>query len=270
MNADNQFNLPPVDAIAKEESLEFTEVIDSDEEQAENADFWGSNVDCQSTEGTFDDFVETDPNLEPEVDWDATVQRLERALAKSEQKLELQIERSRSANHLIDRQATELNEAQKQIARLFCQLEAMTHNDQRQQEQLEFCTEQLQSARERIALIERECSSLQTKYQQQTDRLLEREGRVRELSYRLDRQQRYTLQFKAALDRCLAEPDPNLLHNPPIPPWSEQIYQSLQAEKMAQSSRLHQKASRFLSIDLPMREPRSMSEVDLPRFYQSS
>ncbi len=56
--------------------------------------------------------------------------------------------------------------------------------------------------------MERECAIIQTNYDEQSHRLLQSENVCRELRTRLMRQQRQTLQFKAALEKCLDAPVP--------------------------------------------------------------
>jgi hypothetical protein len=68
---------------------------------------------------------------------------------------------------------------------------------------------QLQLSQQRIAQLERECTLLQTNYGEQSQQLLHSENTCRELRTRLIRQQRQTLQFKAALEKCLDTPVPS-------------------------------------------------------------
>jgi myosin heavy subunit len=267
MSADKPIDLPPIDAIAsladmtREESLEFTEIIGLEIPDNEiEEDFWDFLACCHEK----DIAMSCSSEISSEPDLYAVVEQIESALIESEQKLELQSERSRSANRLIARQTAELNEVQSQLAQLLVELEAVSHAKQQQQEIVDRLTDKLQQARRRTAAIERECCELQTKYQHQTERLLQTEARAKELSFRLDRQQRYTLQFKTALDECLEVPAPQLFQAKPIPAWSKQIYRSRQAKTVSvgQSSR----SQPSFSLTNPNRELRSMSEVSLPKF----
>jgi archaellum component FlaC len=269
MSADNPVNLPPIDAIAylaeatKEDPLEFMEVVELGNKEKEiEEDFWNFLASCQATDNTIANACGTtsEPN------WYLIVEQIEKALIESEQKLELQVERSRSANHLITQQAAELNDAQTKLSHLLVQLDTAKLVRNQQQETIDRLTNKLQQARTRIASIERDCSHLLDKYQQQTDRLWQTEAQVKELSYRLDRQQRYTLQFKTALNECLEEPMPDLFQARPIPSWSKQIYQSLQARESSQGLSPRQNPSFVLEVSTSDREPRSMSDVNLPKF----
>ncbi|NJR38221.1 MAG: hypothetical protein HC781_04420 [Leptolyngbyaceae cyanobacterium CSU_1_4] len=101
-----------------------------------------------------------------------------------------------------------LPKAQEQITTLYNQLEFAHQTHQRQQILLETLTDQLQASQERVAQLERETSLLQQRYTEQSQSLAQTEGNCRDLQTRLCRQQRYTLQFKAALEKCLEVPVP--------------------------------------------------------------
>jgi hypothetical protein len=102
----------------------------------------------------------------------------------------------------------DLPQAQEQITTLYNQLEFAHQTNQRQQILLETLTDQLEASQERVAQLERETSLLQQRYTEQSQILIQTEGNCRDLQTRLHRQQRYTLQFKAALEKCLEVPVP--------------------------------------------------------------
>jgi hypothetical protein len=101
-----------------------------------------------------------------------------------------------------------LSKAQEQLTTLYNQLEFAHQTNQRQQILLETLTDQLEASQERVAQLERETSLLQQRYTEQSQVLVQTEGNCRDLQTRLYRQQRYTLQFKAALEKCLEVPVP--------------------------------------------------------------
>jgi hypothetical protein len=101
-----------------------------------------------------------------------------------------------------------LPKAQEQITTLYNQLEFAHQTNQRQQILLETLTDQLEASQERVAQLERETSLLQQRYTEQSQTLAQTEGNCRDLQTRLHRQQRYTLQFKSALEKCLEVPVP--------------------------------------------------------------
>jgi chromosome segregation ATPase len=269
VSKDNPINLPSIEAIAfladtaMEEPLEFTEIIALEDEEKEiEEDFWEFLASCQTNDATESKTWGT----KSEPDWYSIVDQIEQALIESEQKLELQIERSRTANRLIARQTEELNETQARLSHLLVRLETTDTTKMRQEEIIDRLTDKLQQARKKTATIERECCALQAKYQQQNDRLLETEARAKELSHRLDRQQRYTLQFKNALNDCLEEPISHFTRAKPIPTWSQEIYRSLQSRESSQERSPRQKPSFSLSNTVSERESHLISDVNLPKF----
>jgi len=101
-----------------------------------------------------------------------------------------------------------------QMMQLFQELESAQQTGQRQQILIENLHSQLAYGQQRIAQLEQTCTTLhqhQTEYQQQ---LAQRDHACRDLQVRLQRQQRYTLQFKAALEQCLEMT--SLPHDMPI------------------------------------------------------
>lgn len=95
-----------------------------------------------------------------------------------------------------------------QVAKLSNELEFTRQKDKRQQILLETMKGQLETSQERIAQLERECALTQQRYNEQLQLLNQRENDCRDLRSRLQRQQRYTLQFKAALEKSLEVPPP--------------------------------------------------------------
>lgn len=134
------------------------------------------------------------------------VQDLERLLDECNRALESQIKRSQTAETKLAEQSKELGTTQEQLTRLFRELEASHQVAQRQQILIETLNHQLQSSQERVAELERQCAFIQQRYNEQSQILLQTETTRQELQDRLQRQQRYTLQFKAALDKCLDMP----------------------------------------------------------------
>jgi hypothetical protein len=145
------------------------------------------------------------------------VAQLEQALERSQNALKAEVKRSQhhSTNYSTDF-AAEYNAAewgneaaldftltQGQTIDLYQQLEAVHQTSQRQQILIETLTGQLESSQERVAQLEREAALVQQRYNDQAQRLIQTENNCRDLQARLHRQQRYTLQFKAALEKSL-------------------------------------------------------------------
>ncbi len=130
-------------------------------------------------------------------------EQLTTALSESEAALQRQRKRSTVAESMLKQQTQELNAAQAQIQSLFEQLENSAQNAQRHESRAESYRGQLELNQQRLAQLERECASIQNKYSEQTRLLSHSENACRELRTRLKRQQRQTLQFKAALEKSL-------------------------------------------------------------------
>lgn len=136
------------------------------------------------------------------------VEELTSTLSESEKALQLQKKRSRVTETMLNQQSSELTATQKQIESLYQQLDTSQQNVQRQETLIETYKAQFEFSLSRLAQLERECALLQTTYNEQSQHLLQSETACRELRTRLMRQQRQTLQFKAALEKCLETPIP--------------------------------------------------------------
>lgn len=137
------------------------------------------------------------------------VEQLKIELNESHKALQWQKKRSGVTESMLNQQTQELAAAQEQIKSLFQQLETALQNFQNQENFLETYKAQLQINQQRLAQLERECALLQTNYNEQSQQLSQSEISCRELRTRLMRQQRQTLQFKAALEKCLETPVPS-------------------------------------------------------------
>ena len=131
------------------------------------------------------------------------VEELTGALGNSEAALQRQKKHSTIAESMLKQQTQELNAAQAQIQSLFEQIESTVQNVQRQETLAESYRAQLELSQQRLAQLERECTLIQTKYSEESHLLSQSENVCRELRTRLKRQQRQTLQFKAALEKSL-------------------------------------------------------------------
>ncbi len=125
----------------------------------------------------------------------------------------------------IDQVQATIQPLEQQIIQLTEQLEATQQLSHRQQVLAETVTQELALSRERITQLEQENRLAQQRYEEQAQRLAHSEALVRDLQARLQRQQRYTLQFKAALERCLEVPTALLdtsaeaIAQPTAQPW---------------------------------------------------
>ena len=138
--------------------------------------------------------------LQGQIQWQLEAAQAEHAQASHQEAVAAE---SHSTMALIQQ---ELAAAQERVSTLFQELERSHQTSQRQQILVETFTEQLGSSQERIAQLERECALTQQRYNEQVQQVLQAENTCRDLRMRLHRQQQHTLQFKAALEKCLEMP----------------------------------------------------------------
>jgi hypothetical protein len=132
------------------------------------------------------------------------IEKLEQHVAESQEQLKTQQQRAENAESLIAKQTEALGNSQKQFNRVLQELEAVRQEVKLKQTSIENLLSKLEASQEQVARIERECAILQESYHEQQYKLLETEQQARELSVRLYRQQRYTLQYKTALEQNTA------------------------------------------------------------------
>ncbi len=115
-------------------------------------------------------------------------------------------QRSQEQTAHIAQQIQELTTTQEQVVKLFRELEQSQQIAQRQQILVETLTHQLEASQEQVAQLERECALTQQRYTDQTQLVHQTENACKDLRSRLLRQQRYAMQFKTALEKCLDVP----------------------------------------------------------------
>lgn len=136
------------------------------------------------------------------------VRYLEDALTQSQVELDREILRSQQATQQQQEQELALAAAQQKASQSADELEFIQQTVQRQQIQIETLEAQLETSQQRVAELERECALVQQKQQEQYHQLQESKQTCQDLRSRLQRQQRYTLQYKVALKKCLDVPPP--------------------------------------------------------------
>ncbi|MGD1855307.1 MAG: hypothetical protein ACFB2W_13770 [Leptolyngbyaceae cyanobacterium] len=123
----------------------------------------------------------------------AKVSQLEESLERSQTALQAEIDRA-GPPPVGDRELVQLVTELEQSNQALQQYQV--HNDALQTE--------LTAFRERATHLETEHTELLRQHTQQSQELLQANTNCRDLRARLQRQQRYTLQFKAALEKCLS------------------------------------------------------------------
>lgn len=134
------------------------------------------------------------------------VVQLEQALADCQDELQLQNARSHTTQLMLTQKIDDLADAKDQLECLSDKLKTAHQTVQRQQISIKTLTTELANSGERIAQMERECSLTQANYNEKFQELSQTENSCQELRARLIRQQRYTMQLKVALEKCLDAP----------------------------------------------------------------
>jgi hypothetical protein len=217
----------------------FNKVLTLGNEQWESKIISDNNVSEVKSEDTLADKVSEKPDISPQDDWVAEpdrnklalidaefqqilalnhelqtankdlynqVEELTSKLSESEKSVQLQQKRYKVTEAMLKQQTQELCAVQEQVRSLYQQLENSVQNVQRQETLIDTYKAQLEFSQQRLAQLERECALLQTNHNEQSQHLFQSENTCRELRTRLMRQQRQTLQFKAALEKCLENP----------------------------------------------------------------
>ncbi|MGK7955538.1 MAG: hypothetical protein AB4063_09805 [Crocosphaera sp.] len=156
-----------------------------------------------------------------------TIVTLEQGLAESRKQLQTYQERSRHHNSLLSQQTSQLQSTQTENSRLLEQFQTCQTQQQEQQSQLQSLQKQLQTAQEDLANLERKCTVLKEESLQNKHQATLKDEEIRELQQRLQRQQRYSLQYKSALDQCLSR------HTKTIAPG--QLTESTEVDEQASS-----------------------------------
>jgi hypothetical protein len=137
---------------------------------------------------------------------DRTIFLLKQNIEESQANLKHQLERSQVAEDTAILQAEELLLTQDRLLELANELETSQVKLQQQQTTIQKLTQQLEFKQQQITRLEQEYSTLQENCDDKAQKLLSMEKHLSELWSRLHRQQRYTLEYKAALDEFLKTP----------------------------------------------------------------
>ncbi|QQE65907.1 hypothetical protein GFS31_25990 [Leptolyngbya sp. BL0902] len=131
------------------------------------------------------------------------VSDLEESLERSQTALQAEVERHQTQGHALPDRAV----VPPQIAQLLSELDGVNDGLRRATIHNETLQTELESSQQRVAQLERECTLLQQRFSEKNTALQQAEDTCRDLKARLHRQQRYTLQFKTALEKCLKAND---------------------------------------------------------------
>lgn len=142
----------------------------------------------------------------------ARTSQLEEALEAARLTLEAELEATQATRAKMASQITAEQDAaqqaaydaQQQVAKLVSQLDMAEQACHRQQLINENLQTELSNSQERIAQLEHECALTTQQHAAEAQARAQAETASRDLRSRLQRQQRYTLQFKAALEKSLS------------------------------------------------------------------
>lgn len=124
-------------------------------------------------------------------------------IAKQRQALDASRRRLQDQEAQLAQQTEAISAAQAEMTQLAQVLEQAHQAQQKQQILIETLTAQLESSQMQVAQLERDCALTKQQHDEQIQQLRQSEAACRDLRSRLHRQQQYTLQFKAALEKCL-------------------------------------------------------------------
>lgn len=124
-------------------------------------------------------------------------------IAKQRQALDASRQRLQDQEAQLAEQVEAINAVQLEVKQLAQNLDQAHQVHQKQQILIETLTAQLEASQAQVAQLERDCALTKQQYDEQIQQLRQSEAACRDLRSRLHRQQQYTLQFKAALEKCL-------------------------------------------------------------------
>ena len=128
----------------------------------------------------------------------AEVEKASAAVQLAQEKMSRQVSAEQASAQQISQAA------QQQVARLVGELDTVEQGLSRQVLVNENLKTELTEAQARIVQLERECALMADKHAEEVRSRVQAETASRDLRSRLQRQQRYTLQFKAALEKSLS------------------------------------------------------------------
>ncbi|BBA78785.1 hypothetical protein RGRSB_0166 [cyanobacterium endosymbiont of Rhopalodia gibberula] len=127
-----------------------------------------------------------------------SIVKLEQSLAESQQQSQEKGQQAHRNDFLITQKTA-------QVDAIKAQFETAQKQLQQQQQELNILQEKLVTTQSQLTHVEHQCTLLKQRYREKADRLEHSQKQIEELQTRLQRQQRYTLQYKAALDECLSK-----------------------------------------------------------------
>ena len=221
--------------------------------------------------------------------------RLEQELAEITNKFNKYLEKCKSNDLLMAHQAEEIKSYQESVALFSQQLASERQETNSKKTVIEQLSQQHELSQKQTAQLERECTLLQEKYNNQAYDLITKEKENQELKIELERQQQIIAEYEARQKRDReaetsnkdkANRNKNYPHNRYIQPWSisgipEKISlpktkiqplkakqtESLAASEVATPSKsANNQADRSNTAKSSSKKPQSLAAVELPTF----
>ena len=149
---------------------------------------------------------------------------LETLIDEQKEQIKVQVVKNQDCEQVIKQQAETQEILDIEIEKYQAQIEQKEERIATQQDTINQLIQELEKIQQQTARLERECSLLQDNYQEEQNKLQQMETENKDLRIRLQRQQRYNLQYKTALDQFLdtSSTSPNRENNSlGIKSWSD-------------------------------------------------
>ena len=128
---------------------------------------------------------------------------LEAVIEEQKQQIKVQVIKNQDSESLINEQEEIKLELENEISEYEEEIRQKEEQIETQQSTISELVQELEKIQQQTARLERECSLLQENYNDQQNKLKQVEAENKDLRIRLQRQQRYNLQYKTALDQFL-------------------------------------------------------------------
>ena len=221
--------------------------------------------------------------------------RLEQELAEITNKFNKYVEKCKSNDLLMAHQAEEIKSYQESVALFSQQLASERQETNGQKTVIEQLSQQHELSQKQTAQLERECTLLQEKYNNQAYDLITKEKENQELKIELERQQQIVAEYEAKQKRDReaetsnkdkANRNKNYPHNRYIQPWSisgipekislpktkvqplkaKQTEITASSEVATPSKSANNQADRSNTAKSTSKKPQSLAAVELPTF----
>lgn len=160
----------------------------------------------------------------------ATIKKLQSEQINLQKELNFYQQRSQNFDCLLSQQTEDLEVTSRKVAQLSRQLQIYHQKNQDKKQEIANLTQKLQTTQAYLGQLEQDCAALKAENQTLESEIQAISLEKGELTSRLERQQRYTMQYKSALRQAMIQPSfkinslnkDNLPVSPALPeikPW---------------------------------------------------